>query len=185
LRVLLHTCCGPCTVYPLASLRETACQVTGFFFNPNIHPWREYERRACALERYARMVGLPLVEDSGYQLEPYLTTVLASPTRPGRCGLCYRFRLDRVARTAREGGFDAFTTTLLVSPFQHHLLVQAAGQEAGRDHEVEFLYRDFRPGWDQGMAEARAAGLYRQNYCGCLRSERERFGDGRDTRGRA
>lgn len=184
-RVLIHACCGPCAVYPLGRLREAGCQVTGYFYNPNIHPWREYTRRRRAMEQYAAMVDLPLVTDAGYELEQYLTEVLTCPAVPGRCYLCYRLRLERAAQTAREGGFDAFTTTLLASPFQHHQLVQRAGQEAGREHRVEFFYRDFRMGWAAGMREARAAGLYRQSYCGCIFSERERYGAGRDDHERS
>jgi predicted adenine nucleotide alpha hydrolase (AANH) superfamily ATPase len=165
-------------------LRQAGYQVTGLFYNPNIHPWREYDRRARAMGSYASMASLPLMKDDGYELEPYLTEVLSSPAVPGRCYLCYRLRLLRAARAAREGGFAAFTTTLLGSPFQHHQLVQRAGQEAAQEHQVEFLYQDFRLGWAEGMREAKAAGLYRQNYCGCIFSEWERFGAGRGDHAR-
>ncbi|HAI20996.1 MAG TPA: hypothetical protein DCM14_03755 [Clostridiales bacterium UBA8153] len=185
MRVLLHACCGPCAVYPLQWLREAGCQVTGFFYNPNIHPWREYARRARTMERYAVLAGLPLDKDTGYELEQYLAAVLTDPAVPGRCHTCYRLRLARAARAAREGGFTAFSTTLLASPFQHHQLVQKAGEEADRESGVAFLYRDFRVGWAEGMQGAKAAGLYRQSYCGCIFSEWERFGAGRDDRERS
>ncbi|MEW6522569.1 MAG: epoxyqueuosine reductase QueH [Bacillota bacterium] len=180
MKVLLHACCGPCTAFPLAQLRNEAHDVTGFFFNPNIHPWREYWRRARTMEQYAGLVSLPLQWDTGYDLAGYLTAALETPGRPERCRRCYHLRLGRTARAARAGGFDGFSTTLLVSPFQHHQLVQEAGREAAREHGVEFLYQDFRPGYREGIDMAKQAKLYRQPYCGCIFSELERFAPGRD-----
>lgn len=179
MRVLLHTCCGPCTAYPLLRLREEGHEVEGFFFNPNIHPWREHQRRARTMAQYAGMVGLPLTAGESWDVRAFLEAALAAPSPAERCRACYRLRLTSTAREARARGFDAFTTTLLVSPFQRHGLVAAAGAHAGDLHQIAFLGRDFRPGWERGVELARRASLYRQNYCGCLFSEYERFGPDR------
>ncbi len=136
MRVLLHTCCGPCTAYPLLRLREEGHEVEGFFFNPNIHPWREHQRRARTMAQYAGMVGLPLTADESWDVRAFLEAALAAPSPAERCRACYRLRLTSTAREARARGFDAFTTTLLVSPFQRHGLVAAAGAQRGDPNRI-------------------------------------------------
>lgn len=173
MNVLLHTCCGPCTIYPLRRLRERGHRVTGFFYNPNIHPYLEYRRRLETLARYAGEVDLPMVWRDSYDLEQYLRAALADPGN--RCRACYRLRLAAVAAEARRQGLGAFTTTLLVSPYQKHELIREIGEEMAAGAGLDFLYEDFRPGWRKAMEEARALDLYRQPYCGCIFSEKERY----------
>lgn len=173
--LLLHTCCGPCTVYPLSLLRGEGHRVVGYFYNPNIHPYLEFKRRLDTLREFARREGLELVARDGYDLERYLEAALHPPAGETRCHACYRMRLDETARTAREKGFGRFTTTLLVSPYQKHEAVVEAAREAASRHGVDFYYRDFRPGWREGVARSRNLGLYRQPYCGCIFSEMERY----------
>jgi predicted adenine nucleotide alpha hydrolase (AANH) superfamily ATPase len=148
---------------------------TAFFFNPNIHPYREFERRLEAMKLFARSEALDLLIDDRYDLRSLLEKMLRSPEKPERCLSCYRLRLGETARTCREGAFDAFSTTLLVSPYQYHDLVRKAGEEAAADHGVRFLYNDFRNGWAETIATAREKRLYRQGYCGCIFSEVERY----------
>lgn len=172
-RLLLHTCCGPCTIHPLEVLRAEGWEVHGYFFNPNVHPYTEYRRRAETLAAYAAGVGLPLTLAPDYPVEEFLRQVVFREDE--RCRFCYGLRLRRAARMAREGQFHAFTTTLLVSPYQKHDLVREEGLRAASEEGVEFLYRDFRGGFREAQARARALGMYRQPYCGCLYSERERY----------
>jgi predicted adenine nucleotide alpha hydrolase (AANH) superfamily ATPase len=173
MKILLHICCAPCSVYPLEVLAATAQQVRGFFFNPNIHPYQEYLRRAASLEAYAAQVGLPVIWDRAYPLEEFLRRVAFRETE--RCRFCYYTRLHATARVAKAGKFDAFTSTLLYSKFQKHELLQELGQQVSREVGVPFHYEDFRQGWVIGQERARELGLYKQQYCGCIFSERDRF----------
>lgn len=172
-KVLLHLCCAPCSIHPLAELRREGHDVHGSFYNPNIHPYLEWTRRKETLEGYARSVELPLEVVEGYDLGEFLRRT--APVEPARCGECYEMRLDRIARQAAEGGYEAFTSTLLVSPYQQHDLVRAIGEAVAVKHGIPFLYRDFRGGFRAAQADAKALGLYRQPYCGCVFSERDRY----------
>lgn len=175
-RLLLHTCCGPCTIFPLEALRQEGHAVTAFYFNPNIHPYREWERRLHTLADYLARLGVELEVDDSYDLKAYLEAVLPHAHLPSRrCPVCYRIRLDEVARRAAASGYDAFTTTLLVSPYQDHEAVARVGREAGEARGVPFYYRDFRSGWKEAVRISRELGMYRQGYCGCVFSERERY----------
>lgn len=169
-RLLLHLCCAPCAAYPVPALRAIVPELTGFFFNPNIQPDDEHARRLDALERFAPALGLDLVIAAGPAAESW-------PEGCGgdaRCRRCYELRLRAAAREARRGGFDAFSTTLLYSIHQKHELVREVAAEAARAEGVPFLYRDLREGWVEGGRAYRESGLYRQRYCGCLPSKRER-----------
>ncbi len=94
-----------------------------------------------------------------------------------RCRFCYSMRLRQAAYIAKTGNFQAFTSTLLVSPYQNHKLVQEIGQAAGAEYGIAFIYMDFRTGFQEGQQQARKANIYRQQYCGCIYSERDRFQD--------
>ncbi len=172
-RILLHTCCGPCTLHPLDRLRKSGWQVHGFFHNPNIHPFQERQRRLEALYTVAQDRDLPLIVRTEYELEVFLREMAFR--EENRCLLCYSMRLESTARLARKSGFDAFSTTLLYSRHQRHALIRTLAEEAGRRHGITFLYEDFRTGWAEGQEAARAMGLYRQSYCGCIYSERDRY----------
>lgn len=171
--VLLHTCCGPCTIYTLKSLREEGLEVTGFFFNPNIHPYTEFGKRLATLKDYAAHVNLPLVVDREYDLPGFLSGALEN--KKDRCLFCYRVRLDRAFQQAREHGADGVTTTLLYSRFQKHDAIKAVGEDLSHQYGIPFLYRDFRKGWGEGVAESKRLNMYRQQYCGCIFSEWERY----------
>lgn len=173
MKLLLHLCCGPCAVYPVRVLREAGHEVRGFFFNPNIQPYQEFARRLQALEDFARHAGLPVIWNRGYDLEGWLRLVAFREAE--RCRLCYYLRLRQAARVARGGKFEAFTTTLLYSKFQKHELLRELGEQVAQEVGLPFYYQDFRDGWAAGVAESRAMGLYRQSYCGCIFSERDRF----------
>lgn len=173
MKTLLHICCGPCSIYPLDWLRNEGHEVHGYFFNPNIHPYTEHQKRLATLEEYAALVGLPLIVSEGYRQEEYFRLVAYREAE--RCRFCYTLRLRQTARVARRGKFDYFTTTLLVSPFQKHDLIREVGDAAGLEYGVPFLYQDFRSGFKDGVQRSRELGMYRQQYCGCVFSEYERY----------
>ncbi|MDK9719518.1 MAG: epoxyqueuosine reductase QueH, partial [Trichlorobacter sp.] len=173
MRVLLHACCGPCALYPLATLRSEGIEVTGFFYNHNIHPYQEFARRRDTAQQMAALEGMPLIVRDEYRLEEFLANVAAAPDE--RCGYCYASRLDAVAAAALDGGFDAFTSSLFYSRYQNHDLMRQKAEDASQKHGILFLYRDFRPGWQEGIRRSKQLELYRQQYCGCIYSEKERY----------
>lgn len=151
-------------------------EVVPYFYNPNVHPFREYRERYFALVDYCRDNGIDL-KAGIYDMELFLEKVAAapSPERPDRCGACYRLRLDRTALEARRLGIGRFTSTLLVSPYQDQPLIRAAGEEAGIEQGVLFLFKDMTGGFREGEEASRRLGIYRQSYCGCVYSEKERY----------
>ncbi len=173
MEILLHICCAPCATYSARHFGELGYQVRGFFFNPNIHPYGEYRRRLDTLTGYCNLAAIPLVVRDRYDPESYLREVMLTPG--GRCAACYRLRLAETAREAARLEVPYFSTTLAVSPYQDHDLLRSAGEEAGRRHGAEFIYRDLRQGFGESVAESRQLGLYRQRYCGCLFSEWESY----------
>lgn len=173
MKLLLHTCCGPCSIFPVRELRADGADVTGFFFRHNIHPYSECLRRQETLHAYSQQIGLEVIYPDGYDLEGFIRKVAFHEDQ--RCRICYRERLGAAAAVARQGNFDGFSTTLLYSRYQQHEVIREMGEAIGRTAGVPFHYRDFRAGWQQGVAESRSLGMYRQKYCGCIYSEKERF----------
>ncbi len=176
MRVLLHICCGPCAIVPVRELTADGHQVSGALVNPNIHPYREFEQRNAAARQMADSLGVEIVREDPYGLVEFTRAVTGR--EDARCETCYRMRLGRVADLAVELGFDAFTTSMLVSTHQEHEKIARIGEEEAERAGVRFLYRDFRPRVMDGVRESRAMGLYRQQYCGCVYSEWERYGGG-------
>lgn len=173
MRILLHICCAPCSIVPLQTLREEGHEVTGFFFNHNIHPYQEYQRRLDAVREYARLADLECIILDHYRLEEFLANVASEPAK--RCSYCYASRLDVAASAAAEGGFDAFTSSLLYSRYQRHDEIRKSGEMLAERHGTVFHYDDYRRGWQDGIRISRELGLYRQQYCGCIYSEKERY----------
>jgi predicted adenine nucleotide alpha hydrolase (AANH) superfamily ATPase len=162
-------CCGPCAVYPVSVLQQENIEIEGLFFNPNIHPYDEFVRRRENVELFSRLKGIPVTYVDAFEQEKWENW---KETDQKRCSMCYSTRLDKAAMFAKENGFDAFTTTLLVSPYQKHDLICELGKEASKKYGVDFYYYDFRPGFRQGQQGAKEMGLYRQKYCGCILSKR-------------
>jgi len=173
MKILLHICCGPCAIFPLGKLVASRHKVSGFFYNHNIHPYQEYQRRLQAVREFTATCDLPMVFRDEYNLEEFLSSVAQNPEQ--RCSYCYFSRLDATAQKAAELGFDAFTSSLLYSRYQSHETIRAAGEKAGERHGVKFYYEDYRPGWQEGIRLSKEMGLYRQQYCGCIYSEKERY----------
>jgi epoxyqueuosine reductase len=173
MNLLLHICCANCAIYPVATLRKENNQVTGFFYNHNIHPYQEYLRRLNAVKDYATRVELPMHYREEYLLEEFLTHVAPSPLL--RCAYCYSSRLEETARTAAKEGFEAFSTSLLYSRYQQHDKIRDLGENLARRYGITFVYQDFRRGWREGIEISKSMSLYRQQYCGCIYSEKERY----------
>ena len=171
--VLLHICCAPCANQCIDSLRMEGLDVTGFWYNPNIHPVTEYRARRDTLRTYARLVHMPMIEDDTYGLRDFVRAV--ADDIEGRCGYCYQVRLERTAAEAAARGFHAFSTSLLISPYQQHDRIARIGKAMGEKYGVTFVYRDFRPLFRDGQKRARDLGLYMQKYCGCVFSEEDKY----------
>jgi predicted adenine nucleotide alpha hydrolase (AANH) superfamily ATPase len=146
-----------------------------FWYNPNIHPYTEYRSRRDTVCMFALEKMLQLLTEDKYGLRSFVKTVSSFEKKEDRCLFCYRTRLEKTARLAAQRSFDAFSTTLLISPYQNHDAVKKIAEKAANDFSVKFLYRDFRPCFHEGQKQARNAGFYMQKYCGCIYSEEERY----------
>lgn len=178
-RILLHICCGPCAAYTVKALQDEGFEVVGLYYNPNIHPLQEYLRRREALVEAAERLGVKVIyKDDEY--DPTLWMRAVAFREPNRCFQCHALRLERTAQIARRGGFELFSSTLLYSKHQKHETIASLGRDLAGG-KLQFLYRDFREGWREGIETSKAWGLYRQQYCGCLLSEYERYS--RELRG--
>lgn len=173
MNTLLHICCAPCANMCIDTLRADGFAVTGFWYNPNIHPFTEYRSRRNCLREYAQTIDLQMIERNDYGLRPFVREVVSDIEH--RCVKCYEMRLYAAAQTAAENGFDSFTSSLFISPYQKHDLMREVAERAADEYGVQFLYRDFRPYFKEGQARARELGFYMQKYCGCVFSEEERY----------
>ncbi|MEA3231108.1 MAG: epoxyqueuosine reductase QueH [Thermodesulfobacteriota bacterium] len=172
-KVLIHICCGPCAIYPVKSLRDEANTVMGYYYRHNIHPYSECLRREETLRVYADNIDLKVIYPDNYDLEAFLQMIAFRES--DRCAICYHERLRTTAILAKRGKFDGFTSTLLYSKFQNHDLIRSIGESVGKTHGVSFIYRDFRKGWSDGIETSKKLGMYRQQYCGCIYSEKDRY----------
>ena len=173
MKILLHICCANCAIYPLERMKEKGEETVGYFFNPNIHPYQEYQKRLDALKKYSESVGLEVIDRDEYLLEEFLKSV--SHRVEERCQYCYSLRLEATAREAKNRAFDQFSTTLLQSAHQNHAKIKETGERVAQEIGIPFYYEDFRKGWKRGVEVSKSMGLYRQQYCGCIYSEKERF----------
>lgn len=174
MRIIIHACCANCLLYPYSVLKEDFNDIYVLWYNPNIHPYREYLKRRETLEMLAKIKDLKIIYVDEYN--PWVFFRYVVHRESNRCLYCYGLRLDRVAGIAKKGNFDYFTTTLLYSKHQKHELIREIAESKAREKNVPFYYRDFREGWKLGIEESKKLGLYRQDYCGCIYSEAERFG---------
>ena len=172
MKLLLHACCAPCSIQFAQALAYDGIQVDLLWYNPNIHPYSEYCSRLDALRKFAGKKKLRLIIEEG------LTQRHEDAKGLERCSYCYRVRLEKTVQAAAENGYDAFSTTLLISPYQNHELLRQIGDELTLTSGPEFLYRDFRSLFRKGQSQAREAGYYMQKYCGCFLSKEERYNSG-------
>ncbi len=184
MNLLLHICCANCAIYPVQRLRSLGINWTGLWFNPNIHPFEEYSLRLGALKRLSEEWRFSVMYNNLYDMNLFMDRIMERPEAPLRCGGCYRLRLEETARMAKKEGFDGFTTTLLVSPYQRFELITQVGRELAERYNIEFFVEDFRPGYREAMRLSRELGLYRQKYCGCILSRDERLREVKGERSR-
>ncbi len=175
--ILLHVCCAPCLAAALATIRGGAAgdipEIAGaFFYNPNIHPLLEFRRRVKALRLYLERDPLPAEIDAAYGLGVFLAAADWKGGGRERCESCYRLRLGKTAEKAKALGLEGFATTLLASREQDRERVARIGEEAARQHGVRFHAADLRA---IAPDEKQLRGIYKQQYCGCVFSEEERF----------
>jgi predicted adenine nucleotide alpha hydrolase (AANH) superfamily ATPase len=176
MQILVHVCCAPCFTYPHKKLLEGGHEVTGFFFNPNIHPYTEYRMRKQTVERYTALKPVKVFYKDEYPLEDFIRGQLTTLDKnKKRCEFCINSRLNETAKFAKENEFSAFTTTLLESKHQPHDLIKEIAQKCANQYDIEFYYEDFRTGWKESISISKEMELYRQKYCGCIFSEKERF----------
>ena len=175
--VLLHACCAHCAAYTINHWREQGYNINAFWYNPNIHPYTEHEQRLEAMKALTTQSTVPLIVSEGYEIIDYFRQVVGHEDK--RCQHCFRLRLSRTARVARERHFDAFTTTLLISPYQKHDLIREIGADIAGETGVEFLYADLRKRYSDSRHLTKPLDLYRQQYCGCVYSEWERYANTR------
>ena len=182
-KILIHMCCAPCSCYPVKKLRDENLEPVGYFFNPNIHPYLEWDRRLKTVKEFSEKVDLEIHCDEHYLLKEFLNRALEvePESRPPfekfhpRCKFCYEWRLEQTAKFAAENNFELFTSTLFYSIYQQHDLMKEICERLSKIYGVEFFYEDFRIGWQEGIDISKELELYRQPYCGCIFSEEERF----------
>ncbi len=170
MKLLIHACCAPCLTYVHQQLKDD--DVTVYWFNPNIHPYREYQQRLHSMERYADLNNISVVYSKDYLLKEFLCGAMEAKNR---CEFCYEWRLNSTADYASKNGYDAFTTTLCISPYQDQDLIRAIGENAAKKFGSRFMYRDMRNEFRESKRMAREKELYMQKYCGCIFSEEERY----------
>lgn len=168
--LLFHVCCGVCAAWPLSFLRENY-RVTAFFCNPNIYPAEEYARRLAAARTVSHALGINLIlaDDRHEYWRQSVRGREQDPERGERCALCFRYRLGKTARLAKEKNFQIFGTTLTIGPQKDSQAILAIGREIGASSNLEFLALDLKKqgGSQKTNQLAKEYNLYRQNYCGC------------------
>lgn len=182
MNILLHLCCGPCACYPTTVLMSKEHSFTGYFFNPNIHPYKEFKNRLNGAKELFQILNKPLICDENYYLRDFLRKALTIEKNTDglnldqrRCRMCYSWRMHQTATYAKEHGFDAFTSTLFVSPYQNHAMMKEIAEKVAQAVGISFYYEDFRPGFAKGTELSYEYNLYHQAYCGCIFSEEERY----------
>ena len=173
-KLLLHLCCGPCAITTIAAAQADGLAAVGLFYNPNIHPLQEYFKRREGAVQVAERAGMPL-RFCGLEYDPRVFLHAVHGREEDRCRQCYRLRLEQTVHTAKRHGFTHFSTSLLYSRRQKHEEIVEEAKSAEKRSRVEFYYRDLRSTWQQGIDLSKEWGVYRQNYCGCIYSEAERF----------
>lgn len=167
----MHICCAPCAILPVLKLHEKY-DITGLFFNPNIHPYKEYLDRKKSVLALGTEFGIPIIEED-YPYVTFLEEAVGHVEEKDRCSMCYQTRLDRLKVVADRCGIETVTTSLLYSIYQKHDLVLSLGTLTFGENR--FLAIDDRKEFWQGVNEAKSRNYYLQKYCGCIFSNFERY----------
>ena len=175
MKVLFHVCCAPCLEYPSKILKEEEIDFDAFFYNPNIHPYWEYQRRREAIEEFTEDKNIKLILSSPKnnllkQQSVSNEKIWKEKNDLNRCEFCYSTRLDKTAQSAKEHGYEYYSTTLLLSIYQNHDMIKKIGNEIANKYSIKFYDRDFRIGFRESQNMARKDNLYRQKHCGCISS---------------
>jgi epoxyqueuosine reductase len=171
MNLLFHVCCGPCALYPLSVFKKTGIDVCCYFFNPNIHPYKEFRKRIEALSIVSSTMNFKVIYNNNYGLVDFLRKVVFH--EKNRCQICYDIRLKKTVEYAKNQGYDSFSTSLFYSRYQNHQTLIDICSQLAIESGIQFFYRDFRDGWQSGIDQAKALNIYRQSYCGCIYSEQE------------
>jgi len=190
-KLLLHICCAVCACSLAKKFREEKTAVIGYFYNPNIHPFQEFQKRLRAVEVFAEQEKLEVCYDKEYGLDKFMEAVnphaksykLSSPDAPDgdrdfaslRCLKCYEMRLLQTAQKAKQLGCDEFTSTLIISPQQRQKDIRRLGDEISKSAGIKFRYEEVTELYPKSKEMAKKRMLYRQQYCGCIFSEAERY----------
>jgi predicted adenine nucleotide alpha hydrolase (AANH) superfamily ATPase len=178
-KMLVHICCAPDALYVMHLLGQDY-DVSGFFYNPNIYPREEYDKRFKETQKVANTLGFEIIEGPYEDSRWYkITAKFANePEKGRRCDVCYALRLERTAKKAAELGFDIFATVMSLSPWKKAGVMNKIGRMFGRRYQIEFLEANFkkRDGFKKSVELSKQHKLYRQDYCGCIYSIR-----GQDT----
>jgi hypothetical protein len=180
--LLLHICCGVCAGALIEKWRSDGLEITGYFYNPNIHPYQEFQKRLRAVEVQAERENLEVYYEREYGLNEFLKQVLPIILKNGkdetdrkRCAICYETRLRQTAHFARVHNFDAFSSTLIISPQQNQELIRDIGGRIAQESGIQFKYELLTNLYSRSVELAKKRSLYRQQYCGCIFSEYERY----------
>lgn len=174
MRLLMHTCCAPCSVYCIDTLRKEGIEPTLYWYNPNIHPYTEYKARRDCLKEYSKQINVQAIFEEEYGLDDFCKEAVKD--LKNRCvNYCYPVRLRKTFEYAKQNGYDTVTTTLLYSIYQKHDFIKLLMEKYSKEYEIDFLYRDFRVGFWEGHQKAHDLGLYMQKYCGCIFSEESTY----------
>jgi predicted adenine nucleotide alpha hydrolase (AANH) superfamily ATPase len=173
MKILMHQCCAPCSVYTVKVLKKSFDTIYGYYYNPNIHPVKEFYLRLESVEKFNKKNNINSIIDEYYGLKEFVRKSVYR--EENRCVFCYAWRIEKAAAVAKKGNFDYFTTTLLFSKMQNHELIKELCQSFARKYGVPFYYNDFREGWNEGLSESKNMDIYRQQYCGCIYSEEYRY----------
>ena len=174
--IILHICCGPCSIYPVSYFKERGIEFKGYFYNPNIHPYKEFRQRIKALEEIQKIFDFEVIWDKEYGLRKFIKETFMLWDKPGkRCERCYIMRLTSTVKKALELKAEAFTTTMLYSIHQNHQLLKEIAEDLSYRYKIPFFYEDFRIGYQKGEETVKNLNIYRQGYCGCIFSEEERY----------
>lgn len=174
MKLLLHTCCAPCSVYCIDELRKEGIEPTVYWYNPNIHPYMEYKVRRDCLKEYTKSINVEAIFEEDYGLDEFCKEAVKD--LKNRCtNYCYPVRIEQTCKYAKENGYDTVSTTLLYSIYQNHEFIKKCMEETCNKYDLNFLYRDFRVGFWEGHQKAHDLGLYMQKYCGCVFSEESRY----------
>jgi len=173
MRILVHICCAPCALYSFPRLREEFDEVMGLWYNPNIHPFQEYQKRLESVKKWAKETHAKVIYEDEYGLRDFLRKVVYRESQ--RCQICYYMRFKKVALFARRGKFDYFGSTLLSSPHQNQKLMREVAEAVGEEYSIKPYLKSFREGWRESRELSKRMGLYHQQYCGCIYSEEERY----------